>query len=204
MTDEPANWWDEAYEGDVPWDIGRPQSAIVRLAERGEIVGDVLDVGCGTGTHALSLASRGHRVTGIDISSRAVERAREKLRVRREREPDLDVTFRVGNALDLELDDHLGGSRFETVVDSGTFHVFEKPLRGRYADSLATVLESGGRAHVLVFSDRAPPDWGPTPVAREDFAETFADGWRVLSVREEPFETTHESVAGYLATLERL
>lgn len=200
MTDETANWWDEAYEGDVPWDIGRPQPAIVRLAESGEIVGDVLDVGCGTGTHALYLGSRGHRVTGVDISSRAIERARAKVRGRRDRSPDLDVTCRVGDAL--TLDERIGS--FETIVDSGTFHVFEKRRRKRYADSLATVLESGGRAHVLSFGDRAPSDWGPTPVAREEFAETFDDGWRVRAVREEPFETIHESVQGYLATLERL
>lgn len=41
---------------------------------------DVLDVGCGTGSLSLLLAEAGHRVTGVDLAPRMVERARAKLR----------------------------------------------------------------------------------------------------------------------------
>jgi SAM-dependent methyltransferase len=40
---------------------------------------DVLDLGCGTGSLSLLLAGRGHRVTGVDLAPRMVERARAKL-----------------------------------------------------------------------------------------------------------------------------
>ncbi|MER6298768.1 class I SAM-dependent methyltransferase [Kitasatospora sp. NPDC001539] len=40
--------------------------------------GDVLDVGCGTGSLAVLAAAEGHRVTGVDLSPRMVARAREK------------------------------------------------------------------------------------------------------------------------------
>jgi SAM-dependent methyltransferase len=36
----------------------------------------MLDLGCGSGRHARSLASRGFRVTGIDLSGRSLDRAR--------------------------------------------------------------------------------------------------------------------------------
>ena len=51
--------FDDAYDGTPPWDIGRPQREVVRLAEAGEITGDVLDVGCGTGENSLWLAEQG-------------------------------------------------------------------------------------------------------------------------------------------------
>ncbi|MFG2989092.1 class I SAM-dependent methyltransferase [Streptomyces sp. NPDC048257] len=40
---------------------------------------DVLDVGCGTGSLSLLLAEAGHRVTGVDLAPRMVERAGAKL-----------------------------------------------------------------------------------------------------------------------------
>lgn len=49
--------WDASYhDGPAPWDIGRPQPAIVRLASEGKLAGAVLDAGCGTGENALHVA----------------------------------------------------------------------------------------------------------------------------------------------------
>ncbi|HLA47035.1 MAG TPA: class I SAM-dependent methyltransferase, partial [Thermoplasmata archaeon] len=50
-------FFNAAYAGTPPWDIGRPQPEFVRLEEAGAIKGRVLDVGCGTGENALFLAS---------------------------------------------------------------------------------------------------------------------------------------------------
>lgn len=38
----------------------------------------ILDIGCGTGRHAIELAKRGYRVTGFDLSEAQLRRAREK------------------------------------------------------------------------------------------------------------------------------
>jgi len=38
----------------------------------------ILDVGCGTGRHAIELAKRGYQVTGIDLSEDQLKKAREK------------------------------------------------------------------------------------------------------------------------------
>jgi 2-polyprenyl-3-methyl-5-hydroxy-6-metoxy-1,4-benzoquinol methylase len=48
------------------------------LEERGLPGARVLDAGCGTGTLALALARRGHRVTGFDLSEAMLEAARRK------------------------------------------------------------------------------------------------------------------------------
>lgn len=38
----------------------------------------IIDVGCGTGRHAIELTKRGYSVTGIDLSESQLKRAREK------------------------------------------------------------------------------------------------------------------------------
>jgi SAM-dependent methyltransferase len=76
----PVPDWDAAYQGDAPapWDIGRPQPALDRLARSGVLCRRVLDAGCGTGEHALLAAAYGAQVVGVDISPRAIGQARAK------------------------------------------------------------------------------------------------------------------------------
>ena len=74
---------------------GGPQPALLALAEAGAFRGRVLDVGCGTGEHALLAAGLGLEATGIDVAGAAIERAREKARER-----GLTARFLVGNAED--------------------------------------------------------------------------------------------------------
>lgn len=47
------------------------------LREHGLGEASVLEIGCGTGRHALELAARGHRVHGFDLSEGMLERAAE-------------------------------------------------------------------------------------------------------------------------------
>src|SRR5262249_43698482 len=114
---------------------------------------------------------------------------------------------RTANALDLGA----LGRDFDTVIDSGVFHIFGDEDRPRYADSLAKVVRPGGAFFTLVFSDREPRVWGgPRRVAQRDFARTFVDGWRVAYVREARFVTNmdmHRARGGgeaWLARIERV
>jgi 2-polyprenyl-3-methyl-5-hydroxy-6-metoxy-1,4-benzoquinol methylase len=112
--------FDASYTGTPPWDIGRPQPAFLELAEASVIRGRVLDVGCGTGEHALMAAGRGLEATGIDTASTAIAIAQDKARKR-----GITARFLVWNALQLgALDD-----QFDTVLDCGLFHVFEDDER---------------------------------------------------------------------------
>src|ERR1051326_2658707 len=109
--------WDASYrDGPAPWDIGRPQPAIVRLASRGGFSGAVLAAGCGTGENALHVASLGLSVLGVDVAETALAIARVKAGDR-----GIEVEFAVADALQL---DRLG-RRFETVLDCGLFHAFD-------------------------------------------------------------------------------
>src|SRR5215469_1062059 len=74
--------FNEMYAGTPPWDIGRPQPAFQVLADAGVLRGRVLDIGCGTGEHALMAAQSGLEAVGIDSSSAAIEIAKRKAQER--------------------------------------------------------------------------------------------------------------------------
>ncbi|MBI2803754.1 MAG: class I SAM-dependent methyltransferase [Planctomycetes bacterium] len=77
MSDVPnKNTFASLYSGQPPWDIGRMQKPFIDVAD--QITGSILDAGCGTGDNALFLASRGHRVTGIDFLAEPISRAKQK------------------------------------------------------------------------------------------------------------------------------
>ena len=194
--------WDDAYSWDRPpaWDIGRPQPVFVRLAERGLLAGRVLDSGCGTGENTLLAATHGADATGVDLSGRAIERARAKAAER-----GLAARFETGDVLRLgDL-----GLAFDTVVDCGVFHVFDDEARVRYVASLGSVLRPGGRCYLMCFSDRQPGDFGPRRVSQDELRAAFAGGWDIASIEAEAFEINPAafgvtSARAWLADIERL
>jgi SAM-dependent methyltransferase len=187
--------WAAHYAIEAPWDIGRPQPAFATLADAGALRGHVLDAGCGTGEHALLAASLGLTVTGVDFVPEAIERARAKAAAR-----GLDARFVVGDALDLEA----LGERFDTVLDSAVFHVFDNANRARYVAGLAAVVNPGGQVYVLCFSEHAPADWGMRRLTQGQLRATFADGWRVESITPAILAMTDEPAPGWLTHLTRL
>jgi malonyl-CoA O-methyltransferase len=76
-TRDGYDLWAEHYDGD-----GNPLVALeepVVAARLGDVRGlDVLDIGCGTGRHALALAAAGARTTAVDFSAGMLARARAK------------------------------------------------------------------------------------------------------------------------------
>lgn len=178
----PGHDFDASYaEGTPPWDIGHPQPAFERLAIAGKLLGRVLDVGCGTGEHALMAAGLGHEVVGVDLAAQAIARAQAKASMR-----GVEARFVVGDALRLaDL-----GEQFDTVLDCGLFHVLDDGERERYVDSLAGAIPSGGRYHMLCFSERQPGDWGPRRVTRAEIRAAFSRGWAIESIEPAVIEIT--------------
>jgi cyclopropane fatty-acyl-phospholipid synthase-like methyltransferase len=184
---EQAGRFNAAYDaGPPPWDIGRPQPAFVELADQGVLAGRVLDVGCGTGEHALMAAARGLDATGIDAVPRAIALAQRKARDR-----GLAARFLVWDALKLpDL-----GEQFDTVLDSGLFHVFDDEDRGRFVPSLHAVMPAGARYYLLCFSDQQPGTVGPRRVSRPEIREAFRQqDWQIDAIDAVTLETNLDAI----------
>jgi SAM-dependent methyltransferase len=194
--------WDGSYATGAPppWDIGRPQQVFVRLADAGLLNGRLLDAGCGTGENTLLAASKGAAAFGVDISPRAIQQARDKAAER-----GIAARFEVADALNLGQ----FGITFDTLIDSGVFHVFDDDDRAKYVASLASVLEPGGSLYLICFSEHQPGTFGPRRVRQDELRSAFSDGWDVAEIIAEKFEANPDSgfgttaVAAWLATIRR-
>jgi SAM-dependent methyltransferase len=190
------DFFDSAYRGTPPWDIGRPQKEFVELVRRGEITGSVLDIGRGTGEHALFFAGEGYEVWGIDSSPLAIGKSKEKAAGR-----GLKVQFLVLNALDLSRLNR----KFDTATDSGLFHTLSDEDRPLFVDSLAVILSPGGKYFMLCFSDLEPAGYGPRRITKREIQDSFRDGWSINYIRAVVFEsrTRAEGPRAWLSSISK-
>ncbi len=95
-----------------------------------------LDIGCGRGRHAIEFAERGYRVTGVDLSARAIVQAKK-----RAAEAGLDIRFQEG-----DMRTPVDTEAFEGVVNLFTaFGYFEEwNEHQRAIDAMAQACIHGG------------------------------------------------------------
>ncbi len=108
--------------------------------------GEALDLGCGTGTNAITLARHGWRVTGVDFIPQAISAARA-----RAAESGMAIDFLVDSVTGLST---LSGP-FDYALDIGCLHSLKEEDRRRYAGNLARLL--GPQAWYMLYA------WLPRP-----------------------------------------
>jgi len=190
------DFFDSAYKGTPPWDIGRPQKEFIELVRKGEITGSVLDIGCGTGEHALFFAREGHEVWAVDSAPLAIQKAQQKAAER-----GLTVQFFVLDALELSTLTRT----FDTATDSGLFHTLSDEDRPVFVRNLAAILNPGGKYFMLCFSDLEPPGYGPRRITRGEIRDSFPDGWTINYIRPAVFEsrTRAEGPRAWLSSISK-
>jgi 2-polyprenyl-3-methyl-5-hydroxy-6-metoxy-1,4-benzoquinol methylase len=98
----------------------------------------ILDVGCGTGRHAIELAKRGYTVTGIDLSEAQLARAREKAA-----QEGLRIDFRRHDARDLPFE---GEFDLAIMLCEGGFPLMETDeMNFEILQNVAKSLKSPGK-----------------------------------------------------------
>jgi 2-polyprenyl-3-methyl-5-hydroxy-6-metoxy-1,4-benzoquinol methylase len=143
--DVPADWYDGFFENDWLIHVAlaipdeRTQQQVDFVVERLELEpgARILDLACGHGRISLELARRGYDVTGLDLSPRSLELAREAA----QRE-ELDVDW-----VQADMREIPEGSEFDAIVNVFTaFGYFdEEDENQRVLDGVAQALRPGGR-----------------------------------------------------------
>jgi ubiquinone/menaquinone biosynthesis C-methylase UbiE len=129
------------------------------LAGLGALPRGALDLGCGSGSDAVYLAERGIETIGVDLSSAALERARE-----RATSSGVHVDWIQADVLRLPLAD---GS-VDLALDRGCLHHVAAADHSRYAAEVARVLRPGGTLLVCEMNEAGRHDHAITEAALRD------------------------------------
>jgi SAM-dependent methyltransferase len=176
--------WDANYASDdLPWDTGQPEPMLVEwLNQNAFAAGRALEIGCGTGTNAIWIAKQGFDVLGIDISQRAIARARSKA--------EAQAAQRCEFLARDFLNDEAPRGAFQLVFDRGCFHVFDDPReQTRFAERVASLLGAGGMWLSLIGStEGAPREMGPPRRSAQDILHAIEPSLELVTLRAFQFE----------------
>jgi SAM-dependent methyltransferase len=110
--------------------------------------GRALDLGCGTGTDVLYLASRGWETTGIDFAPEAIAVASKKAH-----DAGVNATFVHGDASRLQQAGVKGP--FDLLLDIGCYHTIPAGRRDAYVAGAAAAARPGADFYLAGIAD--PP-----------------------------------------------
>ena len=159
------------------WERQVPPSDLVDLVEGPDArpPGRALDIGCGTGTDSVYLATHGWNVTGVDMVPRALAAAR-----RRAAAAGVSPRYVEGDATRLP---ELGiGTDYTLLLDFGCYHTLPVDQREPYVDSVSGVAAPG--ATMLLFGFGRPPALAPmrAGVTPDEVRDRFGRrGWELVS-----------------------
>jgi ubiquinone/menaquinone biosynthesis C-methylase UbiE len=108
----------------------------------------VLEVGCGLGTDAVSFARAGAVYTGVDLTERSIELVRRRFELE-----SLAGDLRVADAENLPFND----STFDLVYSHGVLH--HTPDTQRAVDELHRVLKPGATAMIMLYHKSSYNYW---------------------------------------------
>jgi SAM-dependent methyltransferase len=157
----------------------------------------VLDVGCGVGELAISMAQAGAHVTGIDVDASRIRRATA---LARGVELEGSVRFVHGNFLEFEAD-----TKFDRVLSLEAFEHIPDP--DRFLPKMAELLGDGGKIlsvfGPLWLSPYGPHQYGFTrfPWVHLFFPERVVIAARRITYRPTDPATRYEDIRGGLNRL---
>ena len=172
MSTEVEQFWEEHYGATERVWSGRANATLVDVVQDLP-PGTALDLGCGEGGDAVWLALRGWRVTAVDVSRTALQRA-------------VQHAAQAGVAERVTTEQHDLGRTFPTgtfdLVSAAFLHSPVELPREEVLRRAAAAVAPGGR--LVVVGHAAPPPWAPPDHAAH--AGRFPTPQEVLDVVQSP------------------
>lgn len=153
-----------------PWDTEISPPELIAFLGRSP-AGKALDLGCGTGTNAITMAHHGWDVVGVDFSGMAIRKARRKAR-----RAEVAIKFQRDDVS--RLKNIRGG--FDFVLDIGCFHSLSPHERIHYAANFPRLLNSGG-TFLLYSWIHMRADHSPTRPSKVEINELFQEHLHLVS-----------------------
>jgi len=181
------NRFEDRYQsGDTPWDHGMVDYNLIEAVSRHNIAAcRTLDIGCGTGENAIWLSRQGFEVVACDLSSTAIQRAKDKLA-----NVKADVFFLVADF----LVDAISDAPFGFIFDRGCLHCMsEDSDRTAYVQKVADLLESGGYWLSLVGNaDEGEREVGPPQLTATELVSAVEPYFEIRSLTAGHFGSDQE------------
>lgn len=157
--------------GVTPWDGAVPEELADLVTGPGSLApGRALDLGSGSGTKAIFIASHGWDVTAVESVPRAVATAR-----RRAAAAGADIDFRQADVTRLgELELEPG---YNLVFDFGCYHGLSSAQRDAYARGVSSLVAGGATLLLMGFAKAQYPV--PLPVTEADLIQRLGQDWKV-------------------------
>jgi SAM-dependent methyltransferase len=169
-------WWQfqwRYWRGRTPWDTQVTPPEVMDFIQTAP-PGKALDLGCGTGTNAITLARRGWQVTGVDFIPKAIRVARRKTAA-----AGLNIEFIQTSVTDLKM---LTGP-FSYILDIGCLFGLSVEDRRKYAINLSRLMDRQGWYMLYAWYPRLFKGrrMGITP---EEIAGLLGDAYVKIKIKE--------------------
>lgn len=190
---DAQSYWEHIYETKKPSQVSwyRPhleKSLALVVAAARKRDASIIDVGGGESTLVDDLLDRGYsRVTVLDISSKAIDVTRERLRERAD-----SVFWLVGDIRTIALPKH----HYDVWHDRAVFHFLTSPAdRRAYVRQVMHAVKSGGHVIVASFGPAGPLKCSGLEVVRYD-AESLHGEFGAEFQLVEHFTEQHHTPSG--------
>ncbi|KAI0474501.1 S-adenosyl-L-methionine-dependent methyltransferase [Xylaria cf. heliscus] len=176
--EHPTKWvkcWEDKF---TPWDRGGPSTALYDLLREnpngvvplptGASPKTALVPGCGRGHDVLLLGSFGYDVYGLDVSSQALDAAKENAETVLNEGLLYEIQGSRRGTMTWICQDYFAEewnnvqTPFDLIFDYTFFCALPPPLRPAWASKMKSLLSPGGRLVCLEFpSEKHPSESGP-------------------------------------------